>query len=437
MEATMSEWKEVCLEDISSDVSYGYKASAVSNRIGPKFLRITDIQGGTVDWHNVPYCEIADNKIEQYRLSDGNIVVARTGNSTGENYLFRDVNEESVFASYLIRFTIDETIANPTYVWYNMRSPAWWSFVNASKTGSAQGGVNAKVFGNYCFHLPPLPVQKRIVSILGAFDDKIELNRQMNTTLEGMTQALFKSWFVDFDPVRAKTERRPTGLPSHIAKLFPKEFEESPLGPIPKGWKITSLGDQVIANKGLNYKGDHLCEPGEGVPMHNLNSVYEGGGYKYEGLKWYNGEYRPAHLLKPGDIIVTNTEQDFEHLLIGFAAIVPERYGSECIFSHHIFRLLPKTAESLPTWFIYLLLRIPVFHEIVAGYSNGTTVNMLPQDGLEKPKFVQPPCELVEHFENLFLPVQRRTEQIHDENISLFALRDTLLPKLLSGKLEV
>ncbi len=125
--------------------------------------------------------------------------------------------------------------------------------------------------------------------------------------------------------------------------------------------------------------------------MHNLNSVYEGGGYKHEGLKWYTGEYRPSHLLKPGDVIVTNTEQGFDYLLIGFAAIVPKRYGDKGLFSHHIYRIQAKDMSYLPTWFIYLLLRTPVFHELVAGHSNGTTVNMLPLDGLQKPRFVLPP----------------------------------------------
>src|SRR5882672_8770468 len=101
---------------------------------------------------------------------------------------------------------------------------------------------------------------------------------------------------------------------------------DSELGEIPKGWRVTSMGHEAAASKGLSYKGQHLCNVGEGLPMHNLNSVYEGGGYKHEGLKWYNGEYRASHLLEPGDVIVTNTEQGFDHLLIGYAALVPERY---------------------------------------------------------------------------------------------------------------
>ncbi len=286
--------------------------------------------------------------------------------------------------------------------------------------------------------IPPLKEQEAIACILGALDDKIELNRRMNQTLEATTRAIFKSWFVDFDSVRAKAAGlQPSGLKPEIAALLPDAFEESELGEMPKGWSITSLADQITASKGLSYKGQHLCDEGEGLPMHNLNSVYEGGGYKHEGLKWYNGEYRPAHLLKPGDVIVTNTEQGFDYLLIGYSAIVPERYGPQGLFSHHIFRIRPKSTSYLPAWFTYLLLRTQRFHDLVAGHSNGTTVNMLPLDGLQKPQFVLPPKALVERFEALFVPAHQRIERIHEENVSLAALRDTLLPKLISGELVV
>ena len=286
--------------------------------------------------------------------------------------------------------------------------------------------------------IPPLREQQAIACILGALDDKIELNRRRNRTLEAMARAIFQSWFVDFDPVKAKAAgRTPPGLSPALAALFPDHFEDSPLGPIPKGWRVTSLADEITANKGLSYKGDFLAEPGQGLPMHNLNSVYEGGGYKHEGLKWYTGEYRPVHLLKPGDVIVTNTEQGFDYLLIGYAAIVPKRYGDKGLFSHHIYRIQAKDTSYLPTWFIYLLLRTPVFHELVAGHSNGTTVNMLPLDGLQKPRFVLPPEQLVRHFGKLFEPTQQQLEVMHDENVTLAALRDALLPKLISGELRV
>ncbi len=217
-----SEWTVATLAEVSDEISYGYTESAADNKVGPHFLRITDIQNGVVDWKTVPYCPIADADLAKYTLEKGDIVVARTGNSTGENYIF-DCDEEAVFASYLIRFRIAKKKADPHFVWYSMRSPSWWSFVNASKTGSAQAGANAKVLGTFELPLPPLAEQRAIANILGVLDDKIELNRRMNETLEGLARAIFQSWFVDFDGVRRNAE-----LKSEGGRVKPPPFHPSP-----------------------------------------------------------------------------------------------------------------------------------------------------------------------------------------------------------------
>jgi len=340
----------------------------------------------------------------------------------------------------------------PRFLYACVFDQAFTDYLVTREKGAAYPAVSPEDIANAEIPLPPLIEQRAIACILGALDDKIELNRQLNRTLEEMARAIFKSWFVDFDPVRAKAAVRREhpkwtdeqvsraacpNLKPEIAALFPDSFEDSEVGEIPRGWTVTSLADQITVNKGLSYKGQHLCQPGEGLPIHNLNSVYEGGGYKYEGLKWYNGEYRPAHLLKPGDVIVTNTEQGFDYLLIGYAAIVPERYGPQGLFSHHIFRIQKKATSYLPAWFTYLLLRTQHFHNVVAGHTNGTTVNMLPLDGLQKPKFVLPPREIVGRFGHLFIPTQQRLEGIYDDNVFLAEVRDALLPRLISGELVV
>ncbi|QDT55951.1 Type I restriction modification DNA specificity domain protein [Caulifigura coniformis] len=319
-------------------------------------------------------------------------------------------------------------------------------------TGSAQHQITIEHLKRHEVPIPPIKTQRSIAEVLGALDDKIELNRRRNQTLEAMARAIFKSWFVDFDPVKAKAAIRrehpdwtneqvsrtacPT-MPDSVAAHFPDTFDVSDIGAIPTGWSETCLAAEVTASKGLSYKGQHLCEAGFGLPMHNLNSVLEGGGYKHAGIKWYDGVFKPQHLLAPGDVIVTNTEQGFEHLLIGFPAIVPKRFGARGIFSHHTYKLSRKSQSYLPEWFTYLLLRTPVFHDLVAGHSNGTTVNMLPIDGLQKPRFVRPPRPLVEQYGRLFVPLQDRIEVSQEEIGTLGEIRDTLLPKLISGELRI
>lgn len=276
---------------------------------------------------------------------------------------------------------------------------------------------------------PPLSQQKAIGEILGALDDKIDLNRQLNETLGATLQAIFQSWFVNFDlalaggpfPVKLNHAREPMIGP--------------PIGDIPEGWSVRSLGEHIDVAKGLSYKGSGLAE--SGLPLHNLNSIREGGGYKYEGIKWYTGEFKERHVVVPGDVIVANTEQGFDHLLIGCAARIPKHFGNTGLFTHHIYRARPKPDSALTPEFLYLLLLTDSVRAQVISYTNGTTVNALSKDGLERPLFAFPPREVIARFTEMIAPMLARQEVCHEESLTLAALRDTLLPKLISGELPI
>ena len=219
-----------------------------------------------------------------------------------------------------------------SYIYWLLRTPHYRQYCAARATGSAVVALSREDF--LAYEVPPLDTARgALVTLFDAVEEKIRLNRRMCQTLEEMARALFKSWFVDFDPMRAKMEGRDPGLPKEIADLFPSRLVDSELGPIPEGWKSRALGDAFEASKGLSYKGSGLAE--SGMPLHNLNSVYEGGGYKHPGIKWYRGEYAERHLIKGGDVIVANTEQGHDRLLIGYAARVPHEYDGTGLFSQH------------------------------------------------------------------------------------------------------
>ena len=171
--------------------------------------------------------------------------------------------------------------------------------------------------------------------------------------------------------------------------------------------------------------------------MHNLNSVYEGGGYKFEGIKYYSGEFKERHILKPWDLIVTNTEQGHKFLLIGCPAFVPKYFGSQGIFSHHIYKVETKEDSYLNNQFVYYLMLHPSIREQIVGCTNGTTVNMLKISGLEVPMFKLPPQSLVTIFSEYVKSIWEKLEVSFEENHNLKKIRDTLLPKLISGELEV
>ena len=321
----------------------------------------------------------------------------------------------------------------PLFAYYNLSNRK--AEIRAAAGGSAQPILNKSGFGQFDILLPPPNQQRAIAHILGTLDDKIELNRRMNETLEAMARALFKSWFVDFDPVRAKMSGRDPGLPQHLADLFPDRLVESELGEIPEGWEVTPFSECVEVVRGLSYKGSGLSS--DGVPMHNLNSIYEGGGYKHDGLKGYDGEHKSQHVARAGDLIVANTEQGHDRLLIGYAAIVPTSFVNETLFSHHIYRVRPKDCMALTSNYLCQLLNTRGMHEIVSGFANGTTVNMLPMDALQTPQIVVPAKPVLAAFNDLAEAAHRRHEEMIDGSRTLAALRDALLPNLISGELRV
>ena len=343
------------------------------------------------------------------------------------------------------------------FVYYVMCGATYRHEVLASATGTTVKHTSPDRIKRFRFPVPALAEQRAIAHILGTLDDTIELNQRMSETLEKMARALFKSWFIDFDPVHAKVAlKRHAGnhFPStvrdwsverarsyldrmdpDIGALFPDRFVDSELGPIPEGWAAKALGECVDVERGLSYKGSALSL--SGVPMHNLNSIYEGGGYKSDGIKYYIGDHQARHVVEPGDVIVANTEQGHDRLLIGFSAIVPKYFGDNGLFTHHIYRVRPKKSIAYAPDFVCRLLNTQAIHDTVSGYATGTTVNMLPVDALKIPRFVAPPAQVVTTFSTIAEEARTRQEAFIAESHILVGLRDALLPKLISGEMRV
>jgi len=307
--------------------------------------------------------------------------------------------------------------------------------LHSLRAGSGQPLINQTSLKAVELPVPDSVSRRKIASLLGALDDKIELNRRMSATLEEMARALYRSWFVDFDPVHARAlGQSPAHMDPTTAALFPDSF--GPDG-LPKGWARQPLAKHVTATRGLSYKGKHLCGPGDGVPLHNLNSIYEGGGYKDEGAKYYDGDFRPRHVIRPGDLIVANTEQSFGLELIGHAALVPSWLGPSGIFSQHIYKVEVKENSPLSKEWLYLGLSIASLGVEIRGFSNGTTVNMLPADAFEIPETSIPSAAIVEKMNEIVRPAFAQQERFRRESRTLAALRDTLLPRLMSGELRI
>ncbi len=381
-------------------------------------------------------------ELEGVEVFEGDVLLNITGDSVARVcQVARDVLPARVNQHVaIIRPSSDYLDAG--YLRFHLVSPETQAlFLSWAGSGGTRNALTKGMLESLEVPLPPLPEQRAIANVLGTLDDKIELNRRMNETLEAMARALFKSWFVDFEPVRAKMEGRwrrgesLPGLPADLYDLFPERLVDSELGEVPEGWEVKTLSDCIDLARGLSYKGSGLASTG--IPMHNLNSIYEGGGYKEDGIKYYTGNFQDRHVTQPGDVLVANTEQGHDRLLIGFAAIVPRHLGDKGLFSHHLYRIQTNRSSALSADYVCKLLNTRSMHGVVSGYATGTTVNMLPVDALRIPSIVVPPSQLVTAFSRVAEAARERQYSLLTECENLAAQRDALLPKLMSGEIVV
>ncbi|MBI2967732.1 MAG: restriction endonuclease subunit S [Bacteroidetes bacterium] len=328
---------------------------------------------------------------------------------------------KKICSTEFLPLQVNEKLSTLDFIFYVLQTNSLLAEIKGKATGTS--GSHQRIRPDDLLEteifLPSLELQKKISAILSTLDDKIELNKQINKTQDKISKTIFKEWFVDFN------------FPTGTGKM-----KETEIGKIPVGWKVETFENVFDADRGLSYKGAGLTQS-YATPMHNLNSVLEGGGYKTIGIKYYNGDYKDKHIVNAGELIIANTEQGHKYLLIGFPAIVPNFYGDTGIFSHHIYRMRAKKNCYLTADFMYHLLLQQQVREQVIGFANGTTVNMLKIEGLQKPKFAMPPKELADKFSAIAKTNRLQAEQNIEENKTLSSLRDFLLPKLMKGEVRI
>ena len=319
-------WQEKAFEDVI-DFREGPGILAKDFReSGIPLVRLAGLNkgGSLLQGCNYLEPETVSARWSQFQLELGDILLS-TSASLGRIAVVGQEGVGAVPYTGIIRMRPRDDNLYAPFIRYLLEGPDFQQQAEVVGVGSVIRHFGPMHLRQMTVQVPPLPEQRAIAHVLGTLDDKIELNRRMNETLEEMARALFKSWFVDFEPVRAKMEGRwhrgesLPGLPAEHYDLFPDRLVDSKLGEIPEGWEVKALGDCINVERGLSYKGSGLSS--SGMPMHNLNSIFEGGGYKDEGIKHYNGAYQPRHLAYPGDVIVANTEQGHYRLLGGLPGV--------------------------------------------------------------------------------------------------------------------
>ena len=389
----MEEWKECRLGDLCIDNkgSYGIAASAVPySEDLYTYLRITDINDdGTLNKSDLK--SVADENAEQYILQPNDIVFARTGGSTGRNYFYDGSDGVFVYAGFLIKFSINPNKVNPKYIKYFCLSQEYKNWVYSFNTGSTRGNINAQTYANMPVIIPPRPQQDLLVNTLSSLDDKIELNNKINTNLEQQAQALFKNWFVDFEPFGGKMpEACKVGKLSDIADYLTEKIE------------ISSL------NENNYYSTENMLPNKQGIEKAtSLPNIQQ------------------TTRCLPGETIISNIRPYFKKIY----------YCTEEIAGCSTDVLCFKPKNSNISEFLYQTLFSDSFFDYMVLGSKGTKMPRGDKQQIMNYNITIPDTNNLLKFKSFVNPMLSQIDSNRKENKTLSKIRDTLLPKLMNGEI--
>jgi len=389
------------LEKANTGLDAIKRAPIVEYDSGIKCLRIQDVSQSKKfeDWG---FTEVSENNFGKFQLKKGDIIVARTGATIGVNrFINEDIN--AVFNNGLIKLKVNENKCLPKYLFYNLQSYNYWGYIDGISGGtSTQPNMQINALLKYEIQLPPLPEQKAIASVLSSLDDKIDLLHQQNQTLEALAETLFRQWFIE-------------------------EAKED--------WEEEKLGDLVDVFNGVSYKSDDL-NPST-TAMVTLKSFERNGGFRMDGFKEYTGKYKETHVVEEGDLVVAHTDITQDAALIGNPVLVKSHPNyDKLVISMDLVKVVSKNS-NFTNEFLYLLMKTREFKEHALGYSNGSTVLHLSKKAIPEFELKLPPNELVHLFTEKVSHLIKKQFVNQNQIQTLTKLRDTLLPKLMSGEVRV
>ncbi len=312
---------------------------------------------------------------------------------------------------------------DPEYLYYALN--ATLKRILTLTYGTVFETITIKSFDKIEVPLPALKIQRAIAHILGTLDDKIELNRKTNETLEAMARAIFKSWFIDFEPVRAKAEGRDPGLPKEIADLFPNSFEDSELGEIPRGWRVKALPEIIDINPLRSLR------KGEEAPYVDMKNMPTQG---HRPSAWILRPFGSGMKFMNGDTLLARITPCLENGKTAFVDFLSEGQVGWGSTEYIVFRPKPP----LPEYYGYLLARDERLRDFAIGNMTGSSGRQrVPANCFSNFLITAPPKEIAVTFGKLVSGLQTAIKVKDEESTTLAAIRDALLPKLISGEIRV
>ncbi|MCG6330611.1 restriction endonuclease subunit S [Vibrio alginolyticus] len=423
-------WRETTLGEladfINGDRGKNYPGVADRVDVGIPFINTGHIlPSGRLTQDDMDYITSEKyNQLGSGKVRPGDIVYCLRGSTIGKTA--RNHYEEGAIASSLVIVRAKPEV-NQDYLYYFLTSPAGQQLAKSNDNGSAQPNLSAKTLSKYPLLVPSFEEQQSIVNTLNAIDNKIEVNTKLNQTLEEMAQAIFKSWFVDFDPVKAKMNGvQPEGMDAATVSLFPDKLVESELGLIPEGWDIATIKDfgSVVCGKTPSKKNADFY--GGDVPFIKIPDTH---GKVFitettDTLTQAGDESQPKKRIPENSICVSCIAT------VGQVFITTKPSHT----NQQINSVVPHDANSL----YYLLFKFKGlnkhFHDLASGGSATLNMNTRTFSNIE---LVRPTADVMEAFHNTIGGLMQKMLTNQLENSTLAELRDTLLPKLLSGEIEL
>jgi type I restriction enzyme S subunit len=389
-----SDWRSTTLKD-ELELAYG-TALTKQDRLNGSYPVFGS--NGVIGYHS------------KYLVKGPGIIIGRKGSVGGVSYSEQD------FWPIDTTFYVKLKEGNDIRFWYYLLKTLKLETMDSH---SAVPGLSRDAAYNLQCFVPPLDEQQSLAGVLAALDSKIDLNDQLNIVLERTGRALFKHWFIDFE------------FPNEDGEPYKSSgggMKDSELGLIPETWEAVRLADFISLDKGLSYKGKFLSQ--QGTPMINLGTISPDNRFIRTRLKHYSGEFRDKQQVRPGDVVIANTDITQKREVLGSPAIVPDDLDSENIlFTHHIFAV--RNNSTIPNLFIYYLLKLQSYRDRVQGFATGTTVLALPPDAVLDYLFAKPDNDTLNQF-NVFAGLVHILSTNNDaESRNLTAIRDILLPKLM------
>jgi len=413
------EWREVLLEDVAADLTVGHVGPMASEYVeqGIPFLRSQNVEPLRINCTDIKFISKEfHHRLKKSALSPGDVVIVRTGKPGACVVIPQTLPVSNCSDLVVVRCGPK---LDPHFLAYFVNSLAV-HHVNSHLVGAVQQHFNVGSARKMAMLLPDLDEQRGIAKILGALDDKIDLNRRMNETLEAIARAIFKSWFVDFDPVRSQAERRDTPLPKPLSDLFPNSFVDSDIGEIPTGWTVHGLDEIAKFTNGLALQ-KHPPSDTSSLPVIKIAQLNAG---HTQNADRASADLDPAYVVADGDV------------LFSWSGSLECRLwsGGPGALNQHLFKV---TSARYPKWLCYLgvLQHLPEFRHIAAG--KATTMGHIQRHHLSQALIAVPPEPLIDEMTRIIEPMVDSIWRRAVQSRTLADLRDALLPKLISGELRV